>query len=116
MSLRGHLIIPTREGEKVRLLPVDSEHSAIFQCLNGEHGNKIEKILLTASGGPFRGWTKQMKECQVEDALRSIPNWSMGAKIIDGSTMVNKGLEVMEAKWLLMWEWTMSQVVVQPKV
>ena len=97
----GHLIIPLVKEKKVRLLPVDSEHSAIFQCLNGEHGNKIEKILLTASGGPFRGWTReQMKNVQVEDALKH-PNWSMGAKItIDSSTMVNKGLEVMEAKWL----------------
>ena len=112
----GHLIIPLVKEKKVRLLPVDSEHSAIFQCLNGEHGNKIEKILLTASGGPFRGWTReQMKDVQVEDALKH-PNWSMGAKItIDSSTMVNKGLEVMEAKWLFDVELSQIQVVVQPQ-
>lgn len=112
----GHLIIPLVKEKKVRLLPVDSEHSAIFQCLNGEHGNEIEKILLTASGGPFRGWTRaQMKNVQVEDALKH-PNWSMGAKItIDSSTMVNKGLEVMEAKWLFDVGMDDVQVVVQPK-
>ena len=112
----GHLIIPLVKEKRVRLLPVDSEHSAIFQCLNGEHGNKIEKILLTASGGPFRGWTReQMKNVQVEDALKH-PNWSMGAKItIDSSTMVNKGLEVMEAKWLFDVGMDDVQVVVQPK-
>ena len=112
----GHLIIPLVKEKKVRLLPVDSEHSAIFQCLNGEHGNKIEKILLTASGGPFRGWTReQMKNVRVEDALKH-PNWSMGAKItIDSSTMVNKGLEVMEAKWLFDVGMDDVQVVVQPK-
>ncbi len=77
---------------------MDSEHSAIFQCLNGEHGNKIDKILLTASGGPFRGRTRnEMASVTLEDALKH-PNWAMGKKItIDSSTMVNKGLEVMEA-------------------
>ena len=91
----GHLIIPLVKEKKVRLLPVDSEHSAIFQCLNGEHGNKIEKILLTASGGPFRGWTReQMKDVQVEDALKH-PN--------------------MEAKWLFDVGMDDVQVVVQPK-
>lgn len=112
----GHLIIPLVKEKKVRLLPVDSEHSAIFQCLNGEHGNKIDKILLTASGGPFRGWTReQMKNVKLEDALKH-PNWSMGRKItIDSSTMVNKGLEVMEAKWLFGVEMDDIQVVVQPK-
>jgi len=112
----GHLIIPLVKEKKVRLLPVDSEHSAIFQCLNGEHGNKIEKILLTASGGPFRGWTReQMANVQLEDALKH-PNWAMGRKItIDSSTMVNKGLEVMEAKWLFDVGMDDVQVVVQPK-
>ena len=112
----GHLIVPLAREHQVRLLPVDSEHSAIFQCLNGEHGNKIDKILLTASGGPFRGWTrKQMERVQVEDALKH-PNWSMGRKItIDSSTMVNKGLEVMEAKWLFDVDLDRIQVVVQPK-
>ena len=112
----GHLIIPLVKEKNVRLLPVDSEHSAIFQCLNGERGNKIEKILLTASGGPFRGYRKdQLKDIQVEDALKH-PNWSMGKKItIDSSTMVNKGLEVMEAKWLFAVSMDDVQVVVQPK-
>ncbi len=112
----GHLIMPLVKEHGVRLLPVDSEHSAIFQCLNGEHGNKIDKILLTASGGPFRGWTReQMKDVQLEDALKH-PNWAMGRKItIDSSTMVNKGLEVMEAKWLFGVEMDDVQVVVQPK-
>ena len=112
----GHLIIPLVKEKGVRLLPVDSEHSAIFQCLNGEHGNKIDKILLTASGGPFRGWTReQMRHVQLEDALKH-PNWAMGRKItIDSSTMVNKGLEVMEAKWLFDVEMDDVQVVVQPK-
>ena len=111
----GHLIIPLAAEHQVRLLPVDSEHSAIFQCLNGEQGNKIEKILLTASGGPFYGKTKELKHVRVEDALKH-PNWSMGRKItIDSSTMVNKGLEVMEAKWLFGVEMDDVQVVVQPK-
>lgn len=112
----GHLIIPLVKERNVRLLPVDSEHSAIFQCLNGEHGNKIDKILLTASGGPFRGWTRdKMRHVKLEDALKH-PNWAMGQKItIDSSTMVNKGLEVMEAKWLFDVEMDDVQVVVQPK-
>ena len=112
----GHLIIPLAAEHQVRLLPVDSEHSAIFQCLNGEQGNKIEKILLTASGGPFYGKTmEELKHVRVEDALTH-PNWSMGRKItIDSSTMVNKGLEVMEAKWLFGVEMDDVQVVVQPK-
>ena len=112
----GHLIIPLAAEHQVRLLPVDSEHSAIFQCLNGEQGNKIEKILLTASGGPFYGKTmEELKHVRVEDALKH-PNWSMGRKItIDSSTMVNKGLEVMEAKWLFGVEMDDVQVVVQPK-
>ena len=112
----GELVVDAAEKYGAEIVPVDSEHSAIFQCLNGEHGNKIEKILLTASGGPFRGWTReQMKNVQVEDALKH-PNWSMGAKItIDSSTMVNKGLEVMEAKWLFDVGMDDVQVVVQPK-
>ena len=112
----GHLIIPLVEEMGVRLLPVDSEHSAIFQCLNGEKNNKITKILLTASGGPFRGRTReQMKDIQVEDALKH-PNWAMGQKItIDSSTMVNKGLEVMEARWLFGVGMDQVQVVVQPQ-
>ena len=112
----GHIIMPLAEKLGVKILPVDSEHSAIFQSLNGEHGNKIHKILLTASGGPFRGRTReQMASVQVEDALKH-PNWSMGRKItIDSSTMVNKGLEVMEAHWLFDVEMDQVQVVVQPQ-
>lgn len=112
----GHIIMPLAKETGVRILPVDSEHSAIFQCLNGEDKKHIHKILLTASGGPFRGRTReQMKDIQVEDALKH-PNWTMGRKItIDSSTMVNKGLEVMEAKWLFGVEMDQVQVVVQPK-
>lgn len=112
----GHIIMPLAERLGVKILPVDSEHSAIFQSLNGEHGNKIHKILLTASGGPFRGRTRQqMASVQVEDALKH-PNWSMGRKItIDSSTMVNKGLEVMEAHWLFDVKMEQVQVVVQPQ-
>ena len=112
----GHIIMSLAKEKHVRILPVDSEHSAIFQSLNGETGNKIHKILLTAAGGPFRGWTReQMKGVQVEDALKH-PNWTMGRKItIDSSTMVNKGLEVMEARWLFGVEMDQVQVVVQPQ-
>ena len=112
----GHIIMSLAKEKHVRILPVDSEHSAIFQSLNGETGNKIHKILLTASGGPFRGWTReQMKGVQVEDALKH-PNWTMGRKItIDSSTMVNKGLEVMETRWLFGVEMDQVQVVVQPQ-
>lgn len=112
----GHIIMSLAKEKHVRILTVDSEHSAIFQSLNGETGNKIHKILLTASGGPFRGWTReQMKGVQVEDALKH-PNWTMGRKItIDSSTMVNKGLEVMEARWLFGVEMDQVQVVVQPQ-
>lgn len=112
----GHIIIPMAKEYNVKILPVDSEHSAIFQCLNGENNKKIERILLTASGGPFRGRTRQeMKNIKVEDALKH-PNWSMGRKItIDSATMVNKGLEVMEAKWLFGVTYDMVEVVVQPQ-
>ncbi|MCD2491623.1 1-deoxy-D-xylulose-5-phosphate reductoisomerase [Lacrimispora sp. NSJ-141] len=112
----GHLIMPLAKKAGVRILPVDSEHSAIFQSRNGEEGNKIEKILLTASGGPFRGFTrKQMEGIRLQDALKH-PNWSMGHKVtIDSSTLVNKGLEVMEAKWLFDVELSDVQVVVQPQ-
>lgn len=112
----GHIIIPLAKEKGVRILPVDSEHAAIFQCLNGENNNQIHKILLTASGGPFRGWTReQMAGVQVEDALKH-PNWAMGQKItIDSSTMVNKGLEVMEAKWLFGVAMDQIQVVIQPQ-
>jgi 1-deoxy-D-xylulose-5-phosphate reductoisomerase len=112
----GHIIMPLAEELGVKILPVDSEHSAIFQCLNGENGKQIHKLLLTASGGPFRGKTREeLSNVEVEDALKH-PNWSMGKKItIDSSTMVNKGLEVMEARWLFGVEMDQVQVVVQPK-
>lgn len=112
----GHLIIPLAKEKGVQILPVDSEHSAIFQCLNGESRGRIRKILLTASGGPFRGWNRErLKEVRLEDALMH-PNWAMGQKItIDSATMVNKGLEVMEAKWLFDVELDQIQVVVQPQ-
>lgn len=112
----GHIIMPLAKEKQVRILPVDSEHCAIFQCLNGEEKAQIHKILLTASGGPFRGKTREeMKKVQLEDALKH-PNWEMGRKItIDSSTMVNKGLEVMEAKWLFDVEMDRIQVVVQPQ-
>ena len=112
----GHIIMPLAQKKGVRILPVDSEHSAIFQSLNGEPRGRIEKILLTASGGPFRGRTRaQMAGIQVEDALKH-PNWAMGRKItIDSSTMVNKGLEVMEAKWLFDVDLDRIQVVVHPQ-
>ena len=100
----------------VRILPVDSEHSAIFQSLNGENSKQIEKILLTASGGPFRGRKRsELENIRVEDALKH-PNWTMGRKItIDSATLVNKGLEVMEAKWLFGVDLDRIQVVVQPQ-
>ena len=112
----GHLIMPLAQQCGVRILPVDSEHSAIFQSLNGESRKEISRILLTASGGPFRGKTRaEMAGVQVEDALKH-PNWSMGRKItIDSATMVNKGLEVMEAKWLFGVTYDQVEVVVQPQ-
>ncbi|MCI6676929.1 MAG: 1-deoxy-D-xylulose-5-phosphate reductoisomerase [Clostridiales bacterium] len=112
----GHIIMPLAKENHIKILPVDSEHSAIFQCLNGENRAEIDKILLTASGGPFRGKKKEdLANIQVEDALKH-PNWAMGRKItIDSSTMVNKGLEVMEAKWLFDVSFDQIQVVVQPQ-
>ncbi len=112
----GHIIMPLAEKYGVKILPVDSEHSAIFQSLNGENPSRIEKILLTASGGPFRGRTReQLQDIRPEDALRH-PNWNMGRKVtIDSSTLVNKGLEVMEAKWLFGVELDQIQVVVHPQ-
>ena len=112
----GHIIIPLAKEYGVKILPVDSEHSAIFQCLNGEERGQISKILLTASGGPFRGKKREdLAKIQVEDALKH-PNWAMGRKItIDSSTLVNKGLEMMEAKWLFGVEPKDIQIVVQPK-
>ena len=112
----GHIIMPLAKEKGVSILPVDSEHSAIFQSLQGNAGNKFHRILLTASGGPFRGKTKEeLKKVQVEDALKH-PNWSMGRKItIDSSTLVNKGLEVIEAKWLFDADASQIEVVVHPQ-
>lgn len=112
----GHLIMPLAKEKGVRILPVDSEHSAIFQCLHGEEDNPISRILLTASGGPFRGKNREeLTKVTVEDALKH-PNWSMGRKItVDSATMVNKGLEVIEAKWLFDVEPEQIEVVVQPQ-
>jgi len=112
----GHIIMPLAKEYGVSILPVDSEHSAIFQSLQGNEENPISKILLTASGGPFRGRKKQdLLHIQVEDALKH-PNWSMGHKVtIDSSTLVNKGLEVMEAKWLFGVQLEQIEVVVHPQ-
>lgn len=112
----GHIIMPLAKEYGVPILPVDSEHSAIFQSLQGGQEKALHKILLTASGGPFRGRKrKELQNIQVEDALKH-PNWEMGRKItIDSSTMVNKGLEVIEAKWLFDVTVDQIQVVVQPK-
>lgn len=112
----GHLIMPLAKKKGVAILPVDSEHSAIFQSLNGEPKERLSKILLTASGGPFRGKKREeLVNVRPEDALRH-PNWSMGRKItIDSSTLVNKGLEVMEAGWLFDVPVSRIQVVVQPQ-
>lgn len=112
----GHIIMPLAKEYGVSILPVDSEHSAIFQSMQGEKREQVSKILLTASGGPFRGKKLEaLKNMQVEDALKH-PNWSMGRKItIDSATLVNKGLEVIEAKWLFDVDLDQIQVVVHPQ-
>lgn len=112
----GHIIMPLAKQKNVKILPVDSEHSAIFQSLNGEPVDKIEKILLTASGGPFRQKSeKELENVTVDDALKH-PNWDMGAKVtIDSASLVNKGLEVMEARWLFDVPVDKIQVVIQPQ-
>ena len=112
----GHIIMPLAKEKQVSILPVDSEHSAIFQSLQGNETRAVHKILLTASGGPFRGKKEEeLMDIRVEDALKH-PNWTMGQKItIDSSTMVNKGLEVIEAKWLFGVDVDRVQVVVQPQ-
>ncbi len=112
----GHIIMPLVREKGVAFLPVDSEHAAIFQCLNGENHDEVEKIILTASGGPFRGKTREeLKNVTPGDALKH-PNWSMGKKItVDSSTMVNKGLEVIEARWLFDVPFDRIAVVIQPQ-
>jgi 1-deoxy-D-xylulose-5-phosphate reductoisomerase len=112
----GHIIMPLAKEKGVSILPVDSEHSAIFQSMQGENRERISKLIITASGGPFRGRTRaELENVQLEDALKH-PNWSMGHKItIDSATLVNKGLEVMEAKWLFDVDLDRIQVVVHPQ-
>lgn len=112
----GHLIMPMAKEYGVKILPVDSEHSAIFQALNGEDNKEIHKLLITASGGPFRGRKRDdLEKVTLEDTLKH-PNWVMGQKItVDSATLVNKGLEVMEAKWLFGVDLDHIQVVVQPQ-
>ena len=112
----GHMIMPLAAEKGVSILPVDSEHSAIFQSLQGENRERVSKLLITASGGPFRGRTREdLEKVQLEDALKH-PNWSMGHKItIDSATLVNKGLEVMEARWLFDVGLDRIQVVVHPQ-
>jgi 1-deoxy-D-xylulose-5-phosphate reductoisomerase len=112
----GHIIMPLAKENGVSILPVDSEHSAIFQSMQGENKDRISKLIITASGGPFRGRTRaELENVQLEDALKH-PNWSMGHKItIDSATLVNKGLEVMEAKWLFDVDLDRIQVVVHPQ-
>ena len=112
----GHMIMPMAREKGVQILPVDSEHSAIFQAIHGEDKREIHKLLITASGGPFRGKKREdLEHVKAEDALKH-PNWAMGQKItIDSATLVNKGLEVMEAKWLFDVDLDHIQVVVQPK-
>lgn len=112
----GHLIIPLAQEHHVRILPVDSEHSAVFQCLNGERSREVEKLIITAPGGPFRGKKRGfLGSVTLEDTLKH-PNWVMGQKItVDSATLVNKGLEVMEARWLFDVDLDHIQVVVQPQ-
>lgn len=112
----GHLIMPLAAQKGVPILPVDSEHSAIFQSLQGSAGNRIHRILLTASGGPFRGMGREdLERMSLEDALKH-PNWSMGKKVtIDSASLVNKGLEVMEARWLFDVPLEQIQVLVHPQ-
>ena len=112
----GHLIIPLAQEHHVRILPVDSEHSAVFQCLNGERSREVEKLIITASGGPFRGKKRGfLGSVTLEDKLKH-PNWVMGQKItVDSATLVNKGLEVMEARWLFGVDIDHIDVVVQPQ-
>ena len=112
----GHIIMPLAARMGVSILPVDSEHSAIFQSMHGENRTRVSKILLTASGGPFRGKKREeLASMTVEDALKH-PNWSLGKKVtIDSASLVNKGLEVMEARWLFDVELDQIQVVVHPQ-
>jgi 1-deoxy-D-xylulose-5-phosphate reductoisomerase len=116
LVVAGDLITKLANEFQVPLLPVDSEHSAIFQCLAGEFHNKIEKIYLTASGGPFRGWSSEKLAGVTKAQALKHPNWEMGAKItIDSATLMNKGLEVIEAKWLFQLESNQIDTIVHPQ-
>lgn len=116
LVVAGELIIKLAQENQVAILPVDSEHSAIFQCLVGEFNNKIEKIYLTASGGPFRGKTREELAIVTKEQALKHPNWDMGAKItIDSATLMNKGLEVIEAKWLFNLKPEQIDVIVHPQ-
>lgn len=112
----GHIVTQEAQKASVPLIPIDSEHSAIFQCLNGERKEDVHRIIITASGGSFRDWTReQLKEATVEKALQH-PNWSMGAKVtIDSATMMNKGLEVIEAHWLFQLPYDQIDVMIHPQ-
>src|SRR5690606_19509119 len=116
LVVAGSIVMPLVKEFGVRLLPVDSEHSAIFQCLQGESQLAIEKIYLTASGGPFRGWNKEQLSAVTKAQALKHPNWTMGAKItIDSASMMNKGLEVIEAKWLFDLDTSEIDVLVHPQ-
>ena len=116
LVVAGELITQLAQENGVDILPVDSEHSAIFQCLAGEFHNKIEKIILTASGGPFRGRNKSFLSSVTKEQALKHPNWSMGAKItIDSASLMNKGLEVIEAKWLFDLSPNQIEVIVHPQ-
>lgn len=116
LAVAGHIITRLAKENDVNIIPIDSEHSAIFQCIMGEEQNPIEKIYLTASGGPFRGMTReQVASVSKEQALKH-PNWDMGAKVtIDSATMMNKGLEMMEAKWLFGLESGQTKIIIHPQ-
>lgn len=116
LVVAGELVTSLAKKHQVKILPVDSEHSAIFQCLAGEAGNKVEKIILTASGGPFRGKTLGFLADVTRDEALKHPNWVMGAKItIDSATLMNKGLEVIEAKWLFDLNTDQIDIIVHPQ-
>ena len=116
LVVAGELVTQLAIEHHVPILPVDSEHSAIFQCLAGEHHNPIEKLLLTASGGPFRTWSMEQLQYATRDQALKHPNWDMGAKItIDSASMMNKGFEVIEAKWLFDVDPSQIEVVVHPQ-
>lgn len=112
----GHLVMEEVRKHNVALLPVDSEHSAIFQCIQGINIGELSRVILTASGGPFRGFTKDQLKTVTREAVLRHPNWSMGKKItVDSATMMNKGLEVIEAKWLFNLKWDKIDVIVHPQ-